>query len=180
MGKTFPQANALHYITNPSAKKIYSEVQKLTGFEQGKPSAPQITIIMDPNSNLFPEQWDQVAYDAAQGDFSVHWLLVNYLKPTGPNVAGYIMQAKNRIAALGYNATHYNASTQTGGYVKSVKISKKTKQILADNWDFIQKHNLYKMPVTIFKHNKRYYVLQGVVSNEALEGIFFGDTRKTQ
>ena len=109
-------------------KKIYDEAQSLVGITQGNPKAPQAIIIIDPNSNLFPGQWNDLAYDISQGVFSIKWVLVNYLKPTGPNVASDILQANNKIDALDYNAEHYNKKTQTGGYSKNFIVPKNIKK----------------------------------------------------
>ncbi len=171
-GKNLSLTNSQRYISNPLNKSIFNEAQNLPGILQGKKSAPQATIIIDPNSNLFPQQWNEVAYDVAQGVFSIKWVLVNYLKPMGPNVAGDILQAKDKISAMHDNALHYNKDTQTGGYVKEASLSEQTKQILTNNWNFVQKYNLYQLPVTILKSNKHYYVIQGAIMDETLETLF--------
>ena len=171
-GKNLSLANSQHYISTPLNKSIFNASQNLPGILQGKKSAPQATIIIDPNSNLFVQQWNEVAYDVAQGVFSIKWILVNYLKPMGPNVAGNILQSKDKIKAMQDNALHYNKKTQTGGYVKNIALNQQTKQTLRNNWNFVQKYNLYKLPVTILKSNKHYYVIQGAIMDETLETLF--------
>jgi len=82
------------------------------------------------------------------------------------------LQAKNRVLALGYNAQHYNVSTQTGGYVKDLPLTKQTKRSLRKTWDFIQKYKLYNLPVTIFRTKKDIHVVRGFVMDEMLENYF--------
>jgi hypothetical protein len=67
---------------------------------------------------------------------------------------------------------HYNIKTQTGGYVKNLTMPKSVQDTLRDNWDFVQKYDLYKLPVTILKSNNHYYVIQGAIMDETLETIF--------
>ena len=177
-GKNLSLFNTHHYISKPLNKNIFNEAKNLPGIIQGKESTPQAIIIIDPNSNLFPQQWNELAYDITHNLFSVKWVLVNYLKPMGANIAGNILQAKNRISAMNYNAAHYNKNTQTGGYVKNVVLSKQTKETLINNWDFVQKYNLYQLPVTILKSNKNYYVIQGAVMDETLETLFADNSAK--
>ncbi len=49
---------------------------------------------------------------------------------------------------------------------------KSVQDTLRDNWDFVQKYDLYKLPVTILKSNNHYYVIQGAIMDETLETIF--------
>ncbi|MEM1244430.1 MAG: hypothetical protein AAGG80_06405, partial [Pseudomonadota bacterium] len=137
-GKNISQANAHKYITSIINKSIYQAAVKLPGIVHGRKKAPQAIIIIDPNSNLFPQQWNGLNYDIAQGMFSVKWVLVNYLKPMGPDIASDILQSKDPIAAMDYNANHYNAETQTGGYVKNLSVPYHIKNILRNNWNFVQ------------------------------------------
>lgn len=170
-GKNVSQANAQRYINSPLNKTIFQQAQHLSDIMQGKKNVPQVTIIIDPNSNLFPEQWSELAYDISQGAFAVKWVLVNYLKPMGPNVANDILQAKNPLAAMAYNAEHYNKQSQTGGYVKNLPLTQSIKKQLMANWSFVQKYDLYKLPVSILSSNKHFYVIQGAVMDETLETI---------
>lgn len=171
-GKNISLLNAHHYIASPKAKAIYTAAQQLSGVKQGLSTAPQVTVIIDPNSNVFPEQWHEFGYDAAQGEFSVKWVLVNYLKPMGPNTAASILQAKDPLAALGQNAKYYNQQTQTGGFSHAAAPSKQTIATLRKNWSFVQKFNLYQLPITVVKHHDKYYVIHGVAIDETLENIF--------
>lgn len=177
-GRNLSLFNTHHYISKALNKSIFNEAKSLPGIIQGKKSAPQAIIIIDPNSNLFPQQWNELAYDTAHDLFSVKWVLVNYLKPMGPNIAGNILQAKHKISAMNYNALHYNKNTQTGGYVKSIALSKQIKETLTNNWNFVQKYNLYQLPVTILKSNQNYYVIQGAVMDETLETLFADNSTK--
>lgn len=171
-GHNLSEKDVQDHLNNHLNKTIYEAAQKLSGIIQGKTAAPQATIIIDPNSNLFPGQWNDLNYDVSQGMFKIKWVLVNYLKPMGPNVANDILQAANPLQALAYNADHYDSSSQTGGYVKNLTLSKTTQQTLRNNWAFIQKYNLYKLPVTILQNGRHYYVIQGQVMDETLETIF--------
>lgn len=175
-GHNLSVKNTHQYITDSKNKVIYEQAIKLPGILQGRISTPRVTIIIDPNSNIFPMLWQQMLLDTSQGVFSVNWVLINYLKPMGPNIAANILQAKHPIKALAINAQHYNSNTQTGGYlINNSSMNPNTKKILRRNWDFIQKFNLYQLPVTILAHKKNYYVLQGSVVDETIEQLITGE-----
>ena len=158
------------YLEDPLKKTIYENTQKLSGIVQGNPHAKHlITIIIDPNSSIFPLQYTNLAYDVATDDVGIKWVLLNYLKPDGPNTAGYILQATNPQQALAYNAQHYNKITQTGGYQRHEPIKSTTLSTLRAHWDFVQRFNLYALPMTIFATPNHYYVIKGFFMDELLE-----------
>lgn len=96
---------------------IYEKVKNLHGILQGSPHAKHlITIIIDPNSAVFPIQHNNLTYDVEHENVAINWVLVNYLKPDGPNTAAAILQAKDPQQALQLNANFYNRFTQTGGF----------------------------------------------------------------
>ena len=174
-GANISAMNAEKYIDSKQDKRIYEAAQNLSGIEQGDKSAPEAIVIVDPNSNLFPRLWHTFLTDTAQGVFRIKWVMLNYIKPMGPNVAGNVLQAKDKLSALNINAKNYDALTQTGGYQKNSTASKAIQQQLQKNWSFVQKFNLYQLPITIARNKNKYYVLHGAVMDETLEQIFAGD-----
>lgn len=170
-GQNISVQDAQKYINGKENREIYHEAKKLKGIYQGSKNAPEVTIIIDPNSNLFPQQWKQTAYDVSKNIFSVKWALINYIKPMGPNTAAQMLQSKNKDMALRHNAMHYIAETQTGGYSSLEKITQKSRKILKDNWNFVEKYNLYKLPITILKSRGKYYVIHGITIDETLEAL---------
>jgi hypothetical protein len=171
-GANISATNAARYISSAEEQAIYDDAQKLPGIVEGNPSAPQAIVVIDPNSNVFPILWRTFLTDTKENVFSIRWVLLNYIKPMGPNIAANILQAKDKLAALAYNAEHYNATTQTGGYPAATAISPEVLDRLRANWSFVQRHNLYQLPVTIAKGGDKYYVFQGTIMDETLEAIF--------
>lgn len=158
-----------HFVDTAKNKVIYQATRQLHGILQGNPSHPIITIIIDPNDHLFPQIWDNLRTDIASGVFSVQWVLVNYIKPMGPNTAGAILQSKHPLQALQYAATHYDTATQTGGYAAQASLTKRTIEQLRAHWDFVQRFNLFQLPITVVHRGKQNHVLHGFMMDETLE-----------
>jgi hypothetical protein len=171
-GANISAVNAAKYISSAEEQAIYYDAQKLPGIIEGNPKAPQAIVVIDPNSNVFPILWRTFLTDTKENVFSIRWVLINYIKPMGPNVAANILQAKDKFAALAYNADHYNAKTQTGGYAADAAIAPAVLDRLRANWSFVQRYNLYQLPITTAKSGDKYYVFQGTIMDETLEAIF--------
>lgn len=176
-GVNISERDSSKYLTNKLNHSIYSGASKLSGVFQGDANAKHIvTIIIDPSSKLFSLIYNNLKFDVANKLFSVKWVLVNYLKPDGSNLAGEILQSSNPSAMLKRAATH--------GLKENHQMRRRISQValkyLSHHWNFVQTYQLYKLPITIFKANNHIHVVQGMVIDEMLENYFSTSmTKKT-
>ena len=160
------------YLQRKNDERVGSTLEKCQGIVQGRKKSPLVTIVIDPNSHWFPIMYKNLLTDVDEGMFSIKWVLINYLKPDGPNVANDIMRSSTPLVALAINANRYNALFQTGGYVKDLAETQYTKRILRQRWDIIQAHSLYELPISVFRAKGRVHVITGLITDEMLEQYF--------
>ncbi len=161
------------YIHDELIQKAYDNLNKTHWIYQGKKNAKHlITVLIDPNSPLFPLEYQHLISYVDNGDLAVRWILVSYLKPFGDKRAAAILQAQNQVNALTYNEKQYNYDSQTGGIKPAAHVTRKTQKILEDNWNFMQKYKFSGTPV-IFMQTKanQTYVMTGFLMDEMLEQV---------
>jgi thiol:disulfide interchange protein DsbG len=172
-GKNITLEQSHNLIHDPLINEAYYNLKDTHWIYQGKKNAKHlISVLIDPNSPLFPLQYNRLITYIDQGDLAVRWILVSYLKPFGDKHAAAILQAKDPINALLINEKDYNFKTQTGGISPAKAISPKTEKKLEDNWNFMQKYKFSGTPV-IFMQTKagKIYVITGFLMDEMLENV---------
>lgn len=160
-------------IHDPLVDEAFYNLKSTHWIYQGKKNAKHlISILIDPNSPLFPLQYNHVITYIDQGDLAVRWILVSYLKPFGDKRAAAILQAKDPVKALMINEKSYNYKTETGGITPAKNVLPKTKKELEANWNFMQKYKFSGTPV-IFMQTKagKIYVMTGFLMDEMLENV---------
>ncbi len=160
-------------IHDPLVDQAFYDLKSTHWIYQGKPNAKHmISILIDPNSPLFPLQYEHVITYIDKGDLAVRWILVSYLKPYNDTRAAAILQAKDPDAALALNAKDFNYNSQTGGITPINHVTAQSEKILEDNWNFMQKYKFSGTPV-IFMQTKagKIYVMTGFLMDEMLENV---------
>lgn len=165
--------NADKYLSHEGYAEIFQSSQQLSGIVQGNPkNKHQVTLVIDPNSPTFPTTYKNLLNDVQTNVFSVKWVLLDYLKPNGPNTASAIMQAENPLKALADNAEHYNINSQTGGFTSNTPAVKQTIKQLQAHWDFVQRFNLYHLPLTLFAAHNDVHIFHGFTLDETIESYY--------
>lgn len=160
-------------IHDPLIDEAYYNLKDTHSIYQGKPDAKHlISILIDPNSSLFPLQYQNLITYIDKGDLAVRWILVSYLKPYNDTRAAAILQSKNPVAALALNAKNYNYNSETGGVAPIKHVKAKTKKELVDNWNFMQKYKFSATPVIFMKTDTgKIYVMGGFLMDEMLGNV---------
>lgn len=160
-------------IHDPLMKQAYYDLKDTHSIYQGKANAKHmISILIDPNSSLFPLQYEHVITYIDQGDLAVRWILVSYLKPNNDTRAAAILQSKNPVAALALDAKNYDYKSQTGGIAPVATVTAKSEKILQDNWNFMQNYKFSGTPVIFIKtYSGKIYVVSGFLMDEMLENV---------
>jgi len=164
--------DATRYLNNAQDQRVVKALSHLHGILQGHLHSPRLTLVIDPNSHWFPVIYKNLETDVGEGLFSINWVLVNYLKPNGPDVANDILRSSHPLMALAFNAKHYDILTQTGGYVKNRRMTSKIRAILRSHWDTLQVYSLYALPISVFQAGGKAHVIHGLITDELLENYF--------
>jgi hypothetical protein len=156
------------YLEAPQSVAIEKQLRALPAVLTGvtKPTH-RITVIVDPNAPLFRNLYDNYAEDAQDG-LQVRWVLVNYLKPMGPNLAAWVLQSPQPSKRLALIASKPLAHWQT---LQIPPLSQAIKQQLRNNWNLMQENHLVPGPITAFKTSKHVYILHGLVDPESFESL---------
>jgi hypothetical protein len=162
------------FIADPESAAIYHQSKILKGVIQGDPKSPLITIIIDPSDPLFVTVWKNLSDDIARHVFAVNWVLVNYLNPEGPNIAGLVLQSRNPVNVLNNIANHRNGFIKSHSGVSTITMNPRVVSELKKNWDFVNAFKLSSFPVTILSKHHKYYVFHGFIMDETLEMILNG------
>lgn len=164
--------DSAHYLQHNLESRLVRTIAPLHGILQGKNKRKVVTIIIDPNSHFFPIMYKNLETDVQNGEFSVRWLLINYLKPNGPNVALNILSSRHPKAALIINAEKYNKQTQTGGYLKTASRSPHAMMQLQHRWGILTSLGLSHFPISFF-HDAHHHlhVITGLVTDEYFESV---------
>lgn len=173
-GVNITTQHTAQYIHNPIMINAFNHLYQTHWILQGNSHAKRvITIMIDPNSPIFPLQYEHVVTDVAENDLAVRWILVSYLKPVGgDNIAAAILQAKNPIAALAYNANHYDFHEEMGGIAPVKTVTQYSKRILQDNWNFMQKYKFNQTPIVFYQTlDGKSHILVGFMMDEMLEHL---------
>lgn len=168
-GKNTTIAATQKYLTDPAKPIILNKVSQLPAIITGdKSPAHTITVMVDPNAPLFAKIYHYFLVDEVQNHLKVRWILVNYLKPMGPNLAGYILMSQNPAKTLA------TIAAQSPQYWQNLKVHKLPQNVLLQlrhNWNVMQNYHLVPGPVTIFKTLQHVYVLKGFVDPESFDQI---------
>jgi len=157
------------YLSDPEKPiiiKAFSQIPAvITGAKQPKHT---ITIVIDPNSSYFRTLYQNFLLDTQQAGLQIRWILVNYLKPMGPNLAGWILSGNQPGQRLIQVASA--PSSQWTNFMMPA-LSQKVINTLRDHWNLMQAYHLVPGPVTLFNTNNRHYVIKGLVGPESFDQI---------
>ena len=171
-GVNLTLADSVKYIQNKEKITIYRDLLHWPSIITGsKTPLYTIYIVVDPNSSMFAEQYNNLLLDERDSRLAVHWILVNYLRPMGPNLAGWVLSSRHPQGRLAQIAAAPVKFTDK----KDAKLSHDVTQRLRKNWLFVAKNQLAPGPSSVFKVKDHVYVVQGLLDTESLDALFFSN-----
>ena len=157
------------YLSDPQKPLILAAFKKVAAIVTGSKKAKHtMTIITDPNSPLFRTLYQNFFSDQDQYDLQIRWILVDYLKPMGPNLAGWILSAKDPAKRLVEVA---NKPLDHWTFLKVPALEEPVIDALREHWNLMQNYHLVPGPVSIFQTKDHDYVIQGLVDPESFEQL---------
>ena len=154
------------YLEAPQSTAIEKQLRALPAVLTGaKDPKHRITVVVDPNAPLFRNLYENYAEDAQDG-LQVRWVLVNYLKPMGPNLAAWVLQSAQPAKRLAMLVAKPLAHWKT---LQVPPLSTAIKQQLRNSWNVMQENHLVPGPITAFKTPRHIYILHGLVDPESFE-----------
>jgi hypothetical protein len=157
------------YLSDPQKPKIIAAFAGLPAVITGSAQPKHvITILIDPNSPYFRTLYQNFLLDMQQQGLQIRWILVNYLKPMGPNLAAWILLANNPSKRLMLVAS---VPLSHWMRLKVPALNQKIVNTLRQHWDLMQSHHLVPGPVTLFKTSDHAYVIKGLVGPESFDQI---------
>lgn len=155
------------FLTDPQKPKILQAMLQQSAVITGSKEAKHtITVVIDPNSPYFKPLYNNFYMDVLQDGLRVRWVLVNYLKPMGPNLAGWILSAPNPAKRL--NEVASQSTSELSG-LQVPKLSQAVINTLRNHWNVMQSYHLVPGPVTVFQTKGHIYILKGLVGPESFE-----------
>jgi hypothetical protein len=124
--------------------------------------------MIDPNAPLFSVLYKNFLVDERDSALQLRWVLVNYLKPMGPNLAGWILQAKDPARCLALVA---DKSPDAWANQVVPALNQVTVMQLRHNWNFMQSYHLIPGPVVAFRTTSQVYVMHGFVDPESFDNL---------
>jgi hypothetical protein len=168
-GKNTTLEATQNYLIDANKSSILKAFQAIPAVVMGAKQAKHtITIVIDPNSVFFRTLYQNFYMDQDLYDLQIRWILVNYLKPMGPNLAGWILSAKDPAKRLAIIA---DAPLSQWSDLKVPSLSSSIIDTLRDHWNLMQSYHLVPGPVTLFKTKDHDYVIQGLVDTESFEQL---------
>jgi hypothetical protein len=168
-GKNTTLAATQTYLSNPEKPMIIDAFNAMPAVVTGaKQPSHTITILVDPNSPWFRALYQNFYLDQRAYGLQVRWILVDYLKPMGPNLAGWILSSKDPAQRL-QQVAHAPLEHWTNLTVPPLSLA--VVHALRTHWNAMQSYHLVPGPITLFKTKDQDYVIEGLVDPESFEQL---------
>ncbi|MAZ38601.1 MAG: thiol:disulfide interchange protein DsbG [Legionellales bacterium] len=154
-GQNQTQIDGKKYIGSKIATKAYHDIKNTAWIEDGNKDAKHVIYaVADPNCIYCHKLFEQTRTAVKNGDLTIRWIWVGFLKPNSKDLALAIMSAKDPMKAIDTNEIKFNEATEQGGLKPVEKPSKKVMADFDKNMAFMNKYQFPGTPVIIYQDNK--------------------------
>jgi len=154
-GQNQTQADGKKYVGSKIAENAYKEVNKTAWIQDGNKDAKHmIYVVADPNCIFCHKFFQQTRSAVKNGDLSIRWIWVGFLKPDSKDLAQAILAAKDPIKAINTNENNFDDKAEQGGLKPLKNPSKTVTKKFKQNMAFMNKYQFPGTPVILYKDQK--------------------------
>ncbi len=103
------------YAPKPDYKKVAGSLAQDRYLVRDGHKGPRIYVFEDPNCIFCHKLFVALAPFIRNGQLTVDWVPVGFLKPDSAGKAAAILEARNRLAELDQDENRFNSATEEGG-----------------------------------------------------------------
>ncbi len=133
---------------------------------------PSAYVVVEPNCWYCMRYYHEIEPLIHAKKMRVRWIVVSFLQPTSLGKAAAILKNKHHSLALHSNELHYHEGVGSGGIKPLKVISKSLRRKIARNNRFMDTHEIFSTPATIYRDQSgKVHKLVGLHSSAELSAM---------